>query len=181
MLSKELQHIKINVKIFEMTRCHPYNNHSILEKLFSKNGKNVHISKPFRFYYVKEVYPLKASTMKRILKASLLIAVIVCMSFVSGNAQVVVKIKPNKPKLLVIKPNKHKDGHAWRAGHWKWHKKNNKYTWVKAHWAKQNKGHHWTVGRWVKNSNGHSWVPGHWKKGKAQKLNKKKKHKKHHH
>ena len=117
--------------------------------------------------------------MKMISKICLLTGIIICTSFVSGNAQVVVKIKPAKPKVLVVKPATHKQGHAWREGHWKWHKKNNKYKWVKAGWVKENKGHYWAGGHWVKNAQGHSWVAGHWKKGKAHKHNHKKEHKKH--
>ncbi|MFT6746066.1 MAG: hypothetical protein ACJAZ2_000404 [Glaciecola sp.] len=118
--------------------------------------------------------------MKKILKTSLLTLVIVCASFVTGSAQVVVKIKPAKPKVLVIKPAKLKHGHIWRTGHWKWNKKDHKYVWTKAHWVKENNGHHWVGGHWVKNSHGHAWTAGHWKKGKAQKKAPKKVHNKKH-
>jgi hypothetical protein len=119
--------------------------------------------------------------MKRIINVNLLIAIITCGSFINGNAQIVVKVKPNKPKVLVVKPATHKHGHVWRGGHWNWNKKNNKYKWVKACWVKENHGHNWSAGHWVKNRNGHSWVAGTWKKGEAHNKAHKKVHKKHNH
>ncbi len=80
-----------------------------------------------------------------------------------SSAQVAVKIRPVKPKVLVIKPSKAKRGHTWRSGHWKWHKKQNKYVWTKARWMKNKKGRKWVSGHWNKKGTGNKWIPGHWK------------------
>lgn len=82
-----------------------------------------------------------------------------------SQAQIVVKVKPAKPKVLVIKPAKAKKGHVWRNGHWQWNKSAKKYVWVKGHWAKVKLGHAWVPGHWKSTSAGHNWVPGHWKQG----------------
>lgn len=116
--------------------------------------------------------------MKMITKIAFLGALILVTAPLSGKAQVAVKVKPAKPKVLVVKPAKHKPGHYWSVGHWKWHKKQNKYTWIKARWVKENKGHNWVAGHWTKGPNGHTWVKGRWKKRKAVK--RAKAHKKHH-
>ncbi len=80
-------------------------------------------------------------------------------------AQVVVKVKPNKPKVVVMKPAKANPGHVWIDGHWKWDKPSHQYIWVKGHWIKEKKGHTWVPGHWKSAPSGHEWVPGHWKKG----------------
>ncbi len=85
------------------------------------------------------------------------------MSF-AGNeaaAQVVVKVKPARPAVVVKRPAA-KAGYVWIAGHWKWNAKAKEYRWVKAHWIKARAGHNWTPGKWVKVGNRHKWVPGAW-------------------
>ena len=79
----------------------------------------------------------------------------------SAIAQVVV-VKPNAPKVLVVKPNQHKAGYIWKEGHWRWNGK--KYVWVKAQWVQDRPGYVWVSGHWVSTNAGHRWVDGHWKK-----------------
>ncbi len=97
-----------------------------------------------------------------------LLLLLLCMSFITLQSQVVVKIKPARPKVLVVKPADPRPGYLWRTGYWRWHKNKHQYIWVKASWVKENPGHHWTAGYWKKNSHGHVWVAGHWKKGKKK-------------
>ena len=83
-------------------------------------------------------------------------------------SQVVVKVIPPKPKVIVPHPAKPNPGHVWIAGHWKWSKKENKYIWVKGHWEKPIRpGAVWIPGHWIDTPDGHKWVPGHWKAPKA--------------
>jgi hypothetical protein len=83
----------------------------------------------------------------------------------TAEAQVHVKVKPNRPANVTKKPTKQKNGFVWVAGHWMWNKQSKRYVWVKAHHMKRKAGHNWTAGRWVNNpGKGHKWVPGHWKR-----------------
>jgi hypothetical protein len=49
------------------------------------------------------------------------------------NVQVVLTVKPNRPKVLVVKPAKAKRGNVWILGHWKYNKPAKEYRWVKGH------------------------------------------------
>lgn len=106
--------------------------------------------------------------MKSLLKPITLIAAFICLNIFSTNAQVIVKVRPIKPKVIVVKPAIQKQNHIWRDGHWKWAGKQNKYIWVKAHWTKKNIGHNWISGHWVSSKNGHKWINGYWKKTKKR-------------
>ena len=76
----------------------------------------------------------------------------------------VVKVIPNKPKVIIVKPNKIKRNHIWIRGHWKWSVRKSKYVWVKGRW-KRNKRHHvWIPGKWKAVPSGHIWIKGHWKR-----------------
>jgi len=83
----------------------------------------------------------------------------------TAQAQVVVRVKPNRPAVVVAKPAKKKARHVWIAGHWRYNKKAQKYVWIKGHWAKAPKGQGcWVPGHWKTVEGGHQWVPGHWKR-----------------
>lgn len=114
------------------------------------------------------------------IKTSLFVFILMLSNLNTG-AQIVVKVKPIKPKILVPKPAKLKHGHVWRTGHWNWNKSKNKYVWRKACWVKENHGHHWIGGHWIKNAHGHTWVKGGWKKGKARRKSHKKQKRGHPH
>ncbi|MCP4439857.1 MAG: BcpO-related WXXGXW repeat protein [Aureispira sp.] len=92
---------------------------------------------------------------------SMLIAI---SGLTEAQAQIVVKIKPARPKVIVKRPAQAKKGHVWVDGHWTWNKQDQKYRWVKGHWVTVKKGHKWVPGHWVDvRGRGHKWVPGHWK------------------
>lgn len=106
--------------------------------------------------------------MLTIMKKFLFISMIFCAGLFICNdnlsAQVVVKIKPARPKVEVVKPSKPGPKHIWIDGHWKWDKKRKEYVWVKGHWSKPRKGHAWVPGHWQKVPGGFKWVPGHWRR-----------------
>jgi hypothetical protein len=102
---------------------------------------------------------IKTLIMKNIFRILSLIALFSIGSFYSS-AQIV-KIRPNRPAVIIKKPGKANQGHTWVNGHWKW--KNGNYVWVKGHWKKNNPGHQWIPGHWNKVKGGHQWIPGHWK------------------
>lgn len=91
-----------------------------------------------------------------------LFLVLVMLGFFSANAQVVVKIKPHQPKVVIHKPSKHKKGFVWVAGHWEWNKRKGRYAWKKAHWKRLRKGFRYAPGYWAVTPGGFKWIPGHW-------------------
>ena len=65
----------------------------------------------------------------------------------TADAQVVVKVRPNRPAVVVAKPAKVRAGHVWVAGHWCHN--GNRYVWVKGGWIRARANHNWVAGRWV--------------------------------
>ena len=80
-----------------------------------------------------------------------------------AQSQVIVKVRPKRPKVFVKKPVKINKGHAWREGHWVYNKQKEKYVWRKGQWVKRKPGKIWVKGHWKKVSGGEKWIPGRWK------------------
>jgi len=93
------------------------------------------------------------------------ITVIALLSIsIFSNAQVIIKIKPLRPKVVVVKPKAPGPNFVWINGHWKWSKRVVKYVWAKGHWSKRRRGANWVSGHWADVPGGHKWIPGHWKR-----------------
>ena len=99
--------------------------------------------------------------MKKLIIGSLLMAMTLAGGMESVNAQVVVKVRPVRPKA-VAKPVRPAAGHVWIAGHWKWNKRAKKYNWVAGHWVKPRRGYIYKAGYWRTTPKGHVWVTGRW-------------------
>jgi len=82
----------------------------------------------------------------------------------AANAQVVVKIKPVGPKVVVVKPASPGPRFVWIEGGWRWDKAIKQYVWVEGHWVKLRRGREWVDGHWVDAQGGWKWIPGHWKR-----------------
>lgn len=102
--------------------------------------------------------------MKNFLRASILVSFFVLANALNSSAQVIVKVKPLRPKVIVVKPAKVKRGHTWVKGHWRWNKRAKSYAWVKGHHVKSRRGFVYVPGHWRAAPRGHNWVPGHWKR-----------------
>jgi len=81
---------------------------------------------------------------KLILSIIVMIAVIINpvegqIVIVKRNNHKVEKVKPSRPKILVVKPNKIRKNHVWIKGHWKWSFRKHRYVWVKGHWKRKKK------------------------------------------
>ena len=85
------------------------------------------------------------------------------LTFNPVKSQVIIKIKPARPAVIIVKPAKPRPGRIWLEGHWKWNKRHHKYVWVTGRWMKAKRGHRWLKGHWIIAPGGHRWVPGHWK------------------
>ena len=75
--------------------------------------------------------------------------------------RVVVK-KPNRPNVVINRPNYTRRGYIWIQGYWKWNPFYGRYTWQKARWKKIKKNHYWIPGFWEITPVGFFWVEGHW-------------------
>ena len=98
--------------------------------------------------------------MKNIIFSFALLAFLLIGSY-DANAQIIVKIKPRAPKVVVVH-KKHRPNYIWVEGHWKVNRYG-KYVWVEGHWVKKRHGYVWVNGHWKKVRSGWIWVPGHWK------------------
>ncbi|MCK4664476.1 MAG: YXWGXW repeat-containing protein [Bacteroidales bacterium] len=100
--------------------------------------------------------------MNNLIKISIVVFFILFI-FSNSDAQIVVKVKPVRPKVVVVKPARPGQNFIWVDGYWKTGPNNN-YVWVKSHWKKNRKGHNWIPGHWKKVRSGWKWIPGHWKR-----------------
>lgn len=99
------------------------------------------------------------------MKKAILLGVILTMGLFVPQAysQVIVKVRPNRPALVVKKPARAKRGHVWRDGHWVYNNKQGKYVWRKGTWVKSRPGKVWVKGHWKTVPSGQKWIPGHWR------------------
>ena len=86
------------------------------------------------------------------------------MFIFSGQAhsQVVVKVRPVRSKVVVVKPPRPGANHFWVDGHWKWNRRANQYVWVNGYWLKRKRGRVYVAGQWRKVRGGWKYVPGYW-------------------
>jgi hypothetical protein len=78
------------------------------------------------------------------------------------SAQIIVKVRPNRPAVVLKRPAKAKSDHTWVDGHWRYDNQSNRYVWAKGHWKQNRNGHNWTAGKWVACTGGHNWTAGRW-------------------
>jgi len=101
--------------------------------------------------------------MKRLIIFSFILGSL-ALSNLGANAQIVVKVRPAKPKVLVVKRAAPRSGVIFIDGHWKYNKRHGKYVWVKGHWVKKRRGYAYVPGRWRASRGGHVWVAGCWRR-----------------
>ena len=90
--------------------------------------------------------------------------IIVLLTATSLMGQMIVKVKPQRPNVVVVKPNKVSKNKVWIDGHWKWNNRTHKYQWIKGCWVKSPKNQAWVSGKWLKVHAGWKYVPGRWSK-----------------
>ena len=74
----------------------------------------------------------------------------------------VVVSKPNRPHVIVKRPNNIRKNYIWLEGHWKWSDFYRDYVWIKGQWKRERSGHYWVSGFWEVSLNGFIWVEGYW-------------------
>lgn len=102
-------------------------------------------------------------SLKNIIAAILLSLIIINFA----DAQVVVKVIPQRPKVVKVKTISPAKGMVWVDGHWIL--KNNKYVWTEGVWIKPKPNHIRIAGFWKKVPGGWVWIDGHWKKVQVKK------------
>jgi len=74
----------------------------------------------------------------------------------------VVTVKPNRPDVIVKRPNRTRRNHIWMEGHWMWSDFYGEYIWINGKWVRQRRGHYWVSGFWEISLDGFIWVEGYW-------------------
>jgi len=74
----------------------------------------------------------------------------------------VVVAKPNRPHVIVKRPNNIRKNYIWVGGHWKWSDFYREYIWIKGQWIRERSGHYWVSGFWEVSLDGFIWIEGYW-------------------
>ena len=77
---------------------------------------------------------------------------------VKTNRHRVVVTQPNRPNVIVNRPNYNRPGHVWVDGYWEWNDFYGQYTWQRARWIKIKRNHYWVPGFWEISVGGFFWV-----------------------
>lgn len=85
-----------------------------------------------------------------------------CFQLLPANAQVVVKIRPEPPKAVVVRPAMPGPGMMWIEPDWYWSKNKKAYVWREGRWVHPRKRAVWVPGHWQAVPGGHNWSPGYW-------------------
>jgi hypothetical protein len=97
---------------------------------------------------------------KNFLLLLMLVSMLACASQLS--AQVIVKIRPEAPRAVVVRPPMPGRGMVWIEPEWYWNRHRGMYVWREGRWAKPRRNAVWVTGHWVEVKEGHNWVPGYW-------------------
>ncbi len=105
---------------------------------------------------------VKIQSMRKIILIMTLVLVAV-LQLAAKPPHVYVKVRPNAPNVVVVRPACPGPKHVWIDGDWVWSPKANQYVWVEGKWVVPNNGVVWVPGHWKNTKYGWRWVPGHWK------------------
>ncbi|MBL4655376.1 MAG: hypothetical protein JKY33_06100 [Bacteroidia bacterium] len=97
----------------------------------------------------------------------ILITIIVCFSFVYGQAQVIPQKLAPPPERGVKPASSPKPDWIWLSGHYTWNKKAQKYFWVNGKYSKPKHDYDLIEGYWKPMPEGYKWVPSYWKLRKS--------------
>ena len=100
--------------------------------------------------------------MKKLFASAAVLALAWLCTAASADAQVVVKVRPAVPAVVVARPAAPAPDYIWVDGEWVY-SRNRGYVWKEGYWLKPRRGYVWTPGRWTTVRGGHRWVAGCWK------------------
>ena len=98
--------------------------------------------------------------MKSIIRFILVAVIALSCSAYSSNAQVFVRIRPERPRYeRIVAPSPH---HIWIDEEWE--PRSGAYVFIGGRWAEPpHPGWIWIPGHWKQGRNGWYWKPGHWR------------------
>ena len=101
--------------------------------------------------------------MKKITRILMLLAVASLFAVANSNAQIVVKIRPNRPgPAVVVRGARPSPRHVWVGEEWT--PSGNTYVYAPGHWVEPpHRGGVWIAGHWANRRGGSVWVAGHWR------------------
>jgi hypothetical protein len=93
----------------------------------------------------------------KILLATLVVMILIMTSCASEK----VPFKESQPTTITepagVRPHYH-----WRAGHWRWSRKQNMVVWEQGEWKNKRRHTKWVKGHWVSTARGKKYMEGHW-------------------
>jgi hypothetical protein len=101
--------------------------------------------------------------MKRIIRVLTLLSVVCLFAVTTGKAQIVVRVRPNRPSAVVVaRPHRPSDHHVWVAEEWT--PNGARYDYHAGYWAVPARpGATWVAGHWGHRHGGYVWIAGHWR------------------
>lgn len=97
---------------------------------------------------------------KRTLLTALL-AALVSATPVVAQAQIIVRIAPPEPRVMVIPEPRR--GYVWVPGYWNW--QNKRHVWVNGQWLRDRKGYAYHQPRWKEDNGSWQLERGRWSRG----------------
>lgn len=99
--------------------------------------------------------------MKQLLKGALVWCAL-SLTISDAGAQVIVRVRPARPRTVVVRPAAPSPAHVWVEEDWVG--RGRRYRWHGGYWvAPPRNGVVWVPGHWEARRRGEVWVPGYWR------------------
>jgi hypothetical protein len=99
--------------------------------------------------------------MKQITRISALL-LLMGMSYLNSDAQITVRVRPPRPRVVVTRPPAPSPNHVWVDEDWR--VRGRHYSWHGGYWKRAPRaGAEWIPGHWRHRRGGDMWIPGHWR------------------
>jgi hypothetical protein len=100
--------------------------------------------------------------MKKIIRILMLLSVVSLFAVTSSKAQIVVRVRPERPGPVVVRPYRPSPRHVWVSEEWV--PGGGTYVYHAGYWVLPPRpGTIWIAGHWRRRPNGYVWVGGHWR------------------
>jgi len=100
--------------------------------------------------------------MKKITKVFMLFAALTLGALATANAQIVVRVRPSRPAVVVTRPAQPSPRHVWVDEEWV--PRGHRYVWHGGYWTKPpHRNAVFVPGHWDHHERGEVWVKGYWK------------------
>lgn len=100
--------------------------------------------------------------MKKTTKLLMLLALLTLGALASANAQIIVRVRPARPAVVVERPVAPSPRHVWVEEEWVPH--GDHYVWHGGYWALPPRRHAvYVPGHWDRRGEGEIWIKGYWR------------------